>query len=142
MYPCIPVLNQVFDDRRPLPVPINADLPHFVLKIGEFGTTPTPSLTPCVDTGAGANVGSIGYFNSILSMHPEYVEQIFCVNDGQYSFILMTNVVSEDTMGITSTNLPITVQLKTPYRDCDGRRIFIAVAFGNSVSINFILSNA
>ena len=44
-YLCIPVFNQAFDDRQPLPVPIDADLPHFVLKIGDSGTTPTPSLT-------------------------------------------------------------------------------------------------
>ena len=140
-YPCIPVFNQAFDGHQPLPVPIDADLPHFVIKIGDSGTTPTPSLTPCVDTEAGANVGYIGYFYGILSMHPECVDKKLCVNNGEYSSIHMTGIVSKDTTGITSTDFPIAVQLRTPYRNCNGHLIFITVALENSVSINFILSN-
>ena len=77
IYPCIPVINQAIGGLQLLPVPMNTDLPHCVLKIGDSGTTPTPSLTPCVNTGAGANVGFIGYFDGILFMCPECVDQIF-----------------------------------------------------------------
>ena len=54
----------------------------------------------------------------------------------------MTGIVSEDTNGVTSTDLPIVECLRTPYRNRYGRRISITVALGSSVSINFILSNA
>ena len=54
----------------------------------------------------------------------------------------MTGIVSEDTTGVTSTDLPIAVRPKTPYRNHDSRRIGTTVALGSSVPINFILSNA
>ena len=65
-----------------------------------------------------------------------------CVNDGQYSSIRMTGIVSEDTTCITLTDLPIAVCLRTPYCNRNGDHIFVTVALGNSVPINFILSNA
>ena len=142
LYPCIPVLQQGVDVRQPLPVPLDGELPHFFLNIGHSISAPNPSLMSCVDTGDGANVGYIEHFDGILFQHPEYVERIFCVNDDKYSAICMTGIVSEDTNGVTSTDLPITVQLKNPYCNRDGRRVDVTVALGSTVSINFILSNA
>ena len=54
----------------------------------------------------------------------------------------MTGIVSEDTTGVTSMDLPIAVQLKTPYRNRDGGHAGITTALGSAVSINFILNNA
>ena len=48
------------------------------MKIGNSGINPTPSLTTCVDTGDGANVGYVSYFDGILCMHPECVEKQLC----------------------------------------------------------------
>jgi hypothetical protein len=53
----------------------------------------------------------------------------------------MTGIVSEDTEGITSTNLPTAIRPKTPFTDCEGKKVFITVALGDSVAINFIISN-
>ena len=74
LYPCIPVLQQRADGRQPLPVSTNGDLPHFVINIGHSTSAPNPSLTPCANTGAGANVGYIRYFDGILFHHSECVE--------------------------------------------------------------------
>ena len=65
--PCIPVFSQAFDGRQPPTVPIDAELPHFVMKIGNSGIKPTPILTPCA--------GYASYSNGILSMHPECVDK-------------------------------------------------------------------
>ena len=110
--------------------------------LGNSTDRPNPTVKPCVDTGAAANVGFLSWWDAILFTHPEIIDNIYCVNKGKYKSIKMTGIVSEDTRGVTSTDLPIAVQLKTPYRNRDGRRIGITVALGISVSINFIISNA
>ena len=103
---------------------------------------PNLSLKPCLDTGAAANVGYLGFFDGVLFSHPEIFDNIYCVNKGRYKSINTTGIVSEDTTGVTSTNLPITVQLRTPYRNRAGQRVSITIALGISVSINLIISNA
>ena len=140
MYPVIAVYQQQVAGRKPLPVPIDGDLPHFQHFIGKAGGS-NPSLTACLDSGAGANVGYMGYFDGILFQHPECVDGIFTVRDGEYMSIKMSGIVSEDTTGVTSTDLHVAVRLMTPYRDREGRRIGITVALGNSVSVNFIIGN-
>ena len=139
-YTCIMVFQQGI--KPPLPVPLDGDLPHIALTLGPHAGPTNPTLTACVDSGAGANVGLLTYFDGILFMHPECVDQIFCASEGNYSSIRMTGIVSEDTSGVTSTELPVAVRLKTPFRDRNGNRLGVTVALGNAVSINFILSNA
>ena len=125
LYPCIPVLQHGVDGHQPLPVPIDGDLPHFVINIGHSTSALNLSLTPCVDTGAGANVGYIGYFDGILFQHLECVEQIFCVNEEEYSYIRMTVIVSEDTTGSPIHTCPL---------QCGSRQATVTVTAGVSVS--------
>ena len=122
--------------KPPLPVPLDGDLPHIGLTLGLKDCSTNPILQACVDTGAGANVGLLTYFDGILFMHPECVDQIFCVNDGNYSDIHMTGIVSEDTQGITLTEPPVAVRLKRPFRDRDDKYLGITVTLGNAVSIS------
>ena len=109
----------------------------FLMDLGNSMDGPNPSIKPCVDTGAATNVGFLSFFDALLFSHPEIVGNIYCVNKGKYKSIKMTGIVSEDTMGVKSTDLPIAVQLKNPYRNHEGRRIGITVALGiSSLSIS------
>ena len=64
------VLQQGVDGCQPLPLPLDGDLPHFVLNIGHSTSAPNPSLTHYVDTDAGANVGSLGTLMAFSSNIP------------------------------------------------------------------------
>ena len=54
----------------------------------------------------------------------------------------MHDIVSTDTDGFTTTELPVAFHICTPYRCRDGSELHIIVALGTYVSVNFILSNA
>ena len=54
----------------------------------------------------------------------------------------MHAIVSTDTDGFTTTELPVAFQIRTPYRFRDGSELYLIVAIGTYVSVNFILSNA
>ena len=64
--PCIPILNNAIGGLPPLPVPIDGDLPHFAMDLGDSNEGPNLSLKPCRDTGAAANIGYLGW-RSLLS---------------------------------------------------------------------------
>jgi hypothetical protein len=135
------ILQSPVSSHEALPVPIDGNLPHIQIPLGELGGI-NPGVSACIDTGAGANVGYLPFFESLCALHPEVIDQIYCSKTGQYAPIKMTGIVSADIEGVTSTDLPLAVRLKTPFVDRKGKKVFITVALGESVSINFIISNA
>lgn len=124
-----------------LPVPIDGNLPHIQIPLGDLGGL-NPSVSACVDTGAGANVGYLPFFESLCALHPDIIDTFYCSKTGPYAPIKMSGIVSEDTEGVTSTDLPLAVRLKTPFTDRDGKKVMITVALGEAVAINFIISNS
>jgi len=53
----------------------------------------------------------------------------------------MTGIVSQAGGAPTSTQLPVAIELKTPYYGQDGRPINLMVALGMDVAVNFVLPN-
>ena len=139
-YPCIPILHNGIDGRKPLPVAIDGQLPHAPIAICTGGGRQA-FLMATIDSGAGANVAYLQKMDGVFFENPECVESFHTSFGNEYFPIKMSGIVSEDTAGVTSTELPIAVKIKTPYRHHDGSRVFITVALGLSVSVDFILSN-
>ena len=121
-----------------------AFLPHIQFQLGRRTTdgVAVPAIWTCIDSGDGANVGYLACFEALVVSYPEVLEKIYTTSDGSYSPITMSGIVSDDTTGVTSTQMPVAFELRTPYRTIDGTRLNVIVALGKDVSVNFILSNA
>ena len=75
-------------------------------------------------------------------INPDALVIIFTSCGGENSSIFMHAIVSTDTGGFTTTELPVAFQIRTPYRCRDGSELHLIVALGTYVSVNFILRNA
>ena len=53
----------------------------------------------------------------------------------------MHGIVSTDTEGVTTTELPVAFHIRTPHRCIDGSELHIIISLGTNVSVNFILSH-
>ena len=54
----------------------------------------------------------------------------------------MDGIVSTDNEGVTTTEFPVDLQIRTSYICCDGSELHLIVALVTDVSVNLILSNA
>ena len=139
-YTVLPVLNVRHDGRKPLLVKLDGLLPHF--KIGLARSDDRACLLDgCLDSGAGANVGYIDFFAGFLACNPQCVDKIYTSQGTRFAPIKMSGIVTDDNAGVTTTDLPIAVRLRTDYRHHNGDRVFITFALGQEVSINCIISN-
>ena len=75
-------------------------------------------------------------------INPDALVIIFTSCGGENSSIFVHAIVSTDTAGFTTTELPVAFQIRTPYRCRDGSELHIIVALEIYFSVNFILSNA
>jgi hypothetical protein len=139
--PSIAVLNSCAGSAPPLPVKIDGHLAHIGLRAGGLNGGPITVLVALADTGAGATIGSLPFFEAAVLINPDILVQIFTCLNGEYTPITMHGVV-DTAVGATSTDLPVAFQIRTDYKCRDGSELHLLVALGKDVSVNFILGNA
>ena len=125
-----------------LPVTLDGNLPHCRLGVG--GNDDDNLLTilvDLIDSGAGATIGWLQYWEAVVLINPSILVQIFTCKDGSYSPITIQGIV-DDASGNNQTELPVALQIRTRYHCRDGSKLHMIVGLGMEVSVNFIVSNA
>ena len=92
--PIIPVFQSIHGSMPPLPLKIDADLPHFCIAVGgdEHDNLAT-DLCALIDTGAGATIDWLPYFDADVLIDPSILVQTFTCLNGEYAPITMNGVV-------------------------------------------------
>ena len=128
----------------PIPVKLDGDLPHIMVNMGD--TEDDNLITPVealVDTGAGATIGNLRYFEGLILQNPSILVEVFTARGGKYSPITMHGIVDPNAEGgVHTTELPIAFRIKTVYKLRNGNELHLMVGLGAHVSVNFIISNA
>ena len=83
-------------------------------------------------------MGFLNCFDVVVMLNTNALVRIFTYCGGEYSSIFMHGTVSTDTDGVTTTELPVAVQIRTPYICCYGSELNLIVALGTDISVNFI----
>ena len=140
----IPIFNAVAGSPPPIPVNLDGDLPHIVMKFGDTGgdnlVTPVGAL---VDTGAGCTLGNLRFFQGFVAQNPAILVEVYTCEGGKYAPITMHGNVDPNAQGgIHTTQLPAAFRLRTCYTLRDDRELHIMVGLGLDVAVNFINSNA
>ena len=121
-FPNIAVLNADIGASPPAPVKLDGNLAHIKFIVGRKNTkgAPLTDIWSLIDSGAGATIGFINYFEGVVMLNPYDLVRIFTFCGGEYSSILMHGIVSTDTEGVTTTEFPTEFQICTPYMCRDG----------------------
>ena len=140
----IPIFNAVAGSPPPIPVNLDGDLPHIVMRFGDTAddnlVTPVSAL---VDTGAGCTLGNLRFFQGLIAQNPAILVEVYTCEGGKYSPITMHGIVDPNAQGgIHTTQLPVAFRLRTCYTLRDGKELHIMVGLGFDVAVNFIISNA
>ena len=126
-----------------MPVKLDRKLAHIKFIVGSKNTKSVPltTLWSLIDSGPGATIGFLNYFEVVVMLNPDALVRIFTSYGGEYYPIFMHGIVSTYTEGVTITELTVAFQIRTPYRCRDVSDLHLIVALGTDVSVNFILSN-
>ena len=140
----IPVFNAVAGSPPPIPVNLDGNLPHIVMKFGETGNdnlvTPLGAL---VDTGAGCTLGNLRFFQGLVAQNPAILVDSYTCEGGEYSPITMHGIVDPNAQGgVHTTQLSVAFRLRTCYTLRNGKELHIMVGLGADVAVDFIISNA
>ena len=142
--PSIAVLNADVGASPPLPVKLDGNLAHIKFLVGRKNTKGVPftALWYLIDSGEGATIGFLDYFEGVVMINPNALVIIFTSCGGEYYSIFMHGIVSTDTDSVTTTELPVAFQIRTPYRCRDVSDLHLILALGTDVSVNSVLRNA
>ena len=121
-FPFIPVLNANVSASPPFPVKIDGDLYHIKFLVGRKNTKGVPlnAILSLIDSGAGATIGFLDYFEGVVMLNPNTLVRIFASCGGEYSSISIHGIVSTNTDGVNTTEFPVVFHIRTPYRCHDG----------------------
>ena len=95
-------------------------------------------LIALIDSGAGATIGWLQYWEAVVLINPSILVKIFTCKDGTYSPITMQGIV-DDASGNNKTDLPVAFQIQTRYHCRDGSELHMLVGLGMDVSNNYRL---
>lgn len=141
--PTIPVMNLAPSQPPPLPVLLDGKLPHINLAVGgREQDNENTELRALVDSGAGATIGCLHFFEAACLINPMMLEGVYSCKQGEWSPITMHGIVDEAKEGVTTTVLPVAFKIKTLYHMEDGGELHMMVGLGTNVSVNFVISNA
>ena len=94
--PSIAVLNGIAGAPPLLPVRLDGNLPHMDLEAGGSDDDNLKTLLRAlIDSGAGATIGWLQYFEAVVLINPSILVQIFTCVGGKYSPITMHGIVDE-----------------------------------------------
>ena len=67
-------------------------------------------LVALIDSGAGATIGWLPFWEAVVLINPSILVKIFIYKDGQYSPITMQGII-DNASGNNKTDLPVAFQI-------------------------------
>jgi len=127
---------------RPMPITSQNELAHIKMLICDIATKELIGLSMMYDTGVALNTGYLPYHNEIVKHHPSVVKRLKYFN-GKNPFepiklcgaITHPSDYDSEKHGILSA----VVEYHTPYKYRNGEPVLLAIALGNSMTVNTIL---
>ena len=119
-----------------MPVSIQSNLPHIVMKFGLNPDCPNcPSIRCAIDSCAALTTGNFHFFALLVMQFPHIVTKIFAPQD--YAPIILSGMDQSNQEAVT-TNLEVGFQFHLPYKTKEGDDSSLIIATGPNVSINTI----
>lgn len=138
LFSALVLLNNL--KKPPLPAKIDNQLPFTTLTLGSIDTPAEqcPSIRALVDTGAGISTGYSNFWLPILKAHPDVVENIWTVADGNHSPIALGGIVTgkDGDMSHRTTELKVVVDVRLRYETNHGQAAVHSIALGDDVGVN------
>jgi hypothetical protein len=123
--------------KQAMPITIQSNLPHIIMKFGETLNCPNcPKIRMAVDTCAALLTGSFHFYAQIAKCFPHCVAKIFAPQD--YAAIVLSRIVQKGEAAVT-TELEVCFQFHLLYKTKEGNDPLIMIATGPHVSVNTIL---
>ena len=137
----IPVLNAFTSERQPLPIATDRLLPHIQLALGPKNSNVLcPSIFAVADTGAALNTGDLDFWCALIEQYPEILKSATVAKADGYAPIVLSGVVrQDDSASVTTTQLPLLIEVYTPYMTVDGKTVSITIACGTGVAVNTLM---
>jgi len=100
-----------------------------------------PMIRCLFDTGACLSSGYAGFWLPILKAHPECIADLFTLDNGDYTPIILGGVITgnDGDMSCHTTQLNLVVRLKLRYETTTHQLITHTIAIGLHVGVNTIL---
>jgi hypothetical protein len=109
----VPVLA-VSPLKQQMPIAIQSNLPHIILKLGASLDSPNcPKMCMVVNTCAALTTGSFHFYAQIAKGFPHSVEKIYAPQD--YVAIVLSGIVQKGEAAVT-TELGVCFQFHLPYK--------------------------
>ena len=124
--------------KKPLPVQIGHNMPHFMWLFGpgEVDGPPSPSIVLMADSCAALNTMSLPFATYVAKNWPHCVRQVY--TDKEHNPIFLSGIVQVNEE-VVSTALPVAFEFTTPYFHRDGSPINLIFACGPNVAVNAIV---
>ena len=124
--------------KKPLPVPIGHNMPHFkyLFGPGEADGPPSPSIVLMADSCAALNTMSLPFATYVAKNWPHCVRRVY--TDKEHNPIFLSGIVQVN-QEVVSTALPVAFEFITPYFHRDGSPINLIFACGPNVAVNAIV---
>jgi hypothetical protein len=131
-------LSSLTDSKPIIPIPIDVNLPHMALTIGQSLTGPQFTLSLAYDTCIALCVGYLAFHLAVAEKLPQLVKSLIWAKD-EYSPLIVSGIVSDEasekSLKPTST-LPAVIEYHMPYLTREGDRTSLKISLGKGVSIN------
>jgi hypothetical protein len=132
----VPVLA-VSPLKQQMPIPIQSNLPHIILKLGASLDSPNcPKICMAADTCAVLTTGSFHFYAQIAKRFPHCVEKNYTPQD--YGAIVLSGIVQKGEAAVM-TELEVCFQFHLPYKTKEGDNASFMIATGPHISVNTIL---
>jgi hypothetical protein len=120
-----------------MPITIQSNLPHIIMKFGETLDSPNcPEIRMAEDSCATLMTGSFHFYAQIAKCFPHCVAKIYAPQD--YVVIVLSGIVQKGEEAAT-TKLEVCFQFHLPYKTREGNDALFMIATGPHVSLNTIL---
>ena len=123
--------------KLPMPITIQSNLPHIIMKFGETLDSPNcPEIRMAVVSCAALTTGSFHFYAQIVKRFPHCVAKIYAPQDN--AVIVLSGIVQKGEEAVT-TELEVCFQFHLPYKTRESDDSSFMIATGPHVSVNTIL---
>ena len=100
-----------------------------------------PTSSGIVDSAASLCTVDLTLFTALCKVFPHIVDSITIAKTDGFVPICLSGIVKEDEKEATTAELPVLYTLRMPYTLRLGGPVQLQVAYGKSVSVNFLIGN-
>ena len=123
--------------KLPMPITIQSNLPHIIMKFGETLDSPNcPEIRMAVDSCTALTTGSFHFYAQIVKRFPHCVAKIYAPQNN--AAIVLSGIVQKGEEAVT-TELEVCFQFHLPYKTREGDDSSFMIATGPHVSVNTFL---